>query len=320
METTTVEQQQTPSASHLWLRHLLWIFLSLIFAVLILLYKLSSTPLSTAPTNELFYLVFYNLFGAIIGQYLFTKLSGRKTLNWRVFYMLLFLTSGVLGDRIVYDQKQIFGFKQSVQEIQNSSTSIQGSNRANGVLGEIEAVLKKSHNQTLQLSKEMDNDFTAAGSERLLDANRLKGDKNFRESKEMIQKFNQIIDQYHAKQTALLNSIRQQLTQLSLDEQASKELLEQFDKGAIDYHEFIDKDAQISRLTVTEMSNTIDFLANKKHIWSVENGQFMFTSNSSLTGFNAHIAKIQQLAQQLIDLRTAYAERRKQVVSRLIDN
>ena len=221
------------------------------------------------------------------------------------------IASGLIG---YSQQKQ--EVKQALSEIQDqyseiieSSTDSQGlpkriekpintTPKARGEFGKMEKFMKEFMDQMVSQRNDYLLELEAIGWNSILDANRIKSDKTFIESKVTIQKAKEVVKKYKNQTNKLLNSAKENIRSLNVSESSKKKMLSGFDRGMEKAKKNIDAMWSLEGKTINEFENIITLLSAKKGAWVVESEQILFYKDSDLERFNSYIASIQNIVKQ----------------------
>ena len=221
----------------------------------------------------------------------------------------------IAGGLIGYSQQEREA-KQVLSEIQDqyfalieSSTDSQGlpkriekpintTPKARGELGEIERFMKEFMNQMMSQRNDYLLEIEAIGWNDILDANRIKADKTFIESKVTIQKAKEIVKKYKEQTNTLFSNTKDNIRSLNISETSKREMLSGFDRGREKSKKNVDALWSLEGKTINEFENIINLLSARKGAWIVEGEQILFYNDSDLERFNYYIASIQKIVAQ----------------------
>jgi DNA-binding ferritin-like protein len=221
------------------------------------------------------------------------------------------IASGLIG----YSQQKQEA-KQALSEIQGqyselieSSTDAQGipkriekpintTPKARGEFGEMERFMKEFMDQMASQRNDYLLELEAIGWNSILDANRIKADKTFVESKVTIQKAKEVVAKYTKRTQSLLEDAKNNIRSLNISDSSKSSMLSGFDRGMEKAKANIDAMWSLEAKTIREFENIITLLSSKKGAWVVDGEQILFYNDNDLERFNSYIASIQNIAQQ----------------------
>jgi hypothetical protein len=266
--------------------------------------------------SNLSYLIGYNLPLALVVWGIFYAAVARKSgakiggFSFIAIYISL-IASGLIG----YSQQKQEA-KQALTDIKNqysalieSSTDSQGvpkriekpidtTPKASGDIGEMERFSKEFLNQIASQRNDYLLELETIGWKSILDANRIKADKTFVESKDTIQKAKEIVNKYREKTTTLLSNTKEKIHSLNISESSKKGLLSGFEQGIKESKNNTDAVWSLEGKIINEFENIINLLSDKKEAWIVEGKKIIFYDSNDLDRFNSYISSIQKIANQ----------------------
>ena len=271
---------------------------------------------STIKTADLAYLIGYSLPLALITWGIFYAAVARKRGAKIVGFSFVAIFVSMIASGLIGHSHQKQEAKRALSEIQSqyselieSSTDAQGlpkriekpintTPKASGEFGEIERFMKEFMDQIASQRNDYLLEVEAIGWNRILDANRIKADKTFVESKVTLQKAKEIVQKYTQRTQALIENTRDKIGSLNISEPSKISMLSGFDRGIEKAKKDIDKMWSLEAKTINEFENIITLLSAKKSAWIVDGEQILFYKDSDLERFNSYIASIQNIAQQ----------------------
>ena len=267
-------------------------------------------------TSDLVFLVGYNLPATLLIWGVFYAAVARKRggkiagLSFLAIFISM-IASGLIGySQQKQEAKQALSeIKSQYSELIESSTDAQGfpkrierpintTPKSSGEFGEMERFMKEFMDQMATQRNDYLLELEAIGWNGVLDANRIKADKTFDESKVIIQKAKEVVSKYTANTQTLLDSAKNNIRSLNISESSKRSMLSGFDRGMEKAKENIDALWSLEAKTIKEFENIINLLAAKKGAWVVEGEQILFYNDSDLERFNSYIASIQNIAKQ----------------------
>lgn len=267
-------------------------------------------------TSNLAFLIGSNLTLALIIWGIFYAAVARKSgAKLAGFSLLAIFISMIAADLIGYSQqkqeaKQAFSETQAqYTELIESSTDDQGlpkriekpintTPKADGEFGEMERYMKEFMDQMASQRNDYLLELEAIGWSSILDANRIKSDNTFIESKVTIQKAKEVVIKYTKNTKMLLENTRSKIHTLNISESSKRSMLTGFDSGMENSKENIDTMWSLEAKVIDEFEKIITLLSAKKRGWVVDGEQILFYNNSDLERFNSYIASIQNITQQ----------------------
>lgn len=187
--------------------------------------------------------------------------------------------------------------------------------KARGEFGEMEKFMKEFMDQMTSQRNDYLLELEAIGWNSILDANRIKADKTFIESKVTIQKAKEVVKKYTNRTNTLLNNAKDNIRSLNISESSKREMLSGFDRGMEKAKENIDAMWSLEAKTINEFENIMTLLSAKKGAWVVDGDQILFYNDSDLERFNSYIASIQSIVKQ----QEAIQHQSVQTVNRIFD-
>ena len=267
-------------------------------------------------TTDLAFLIGYSLPLTLIiwGVFYVAVARKRGVKNSGFSFVAIFIcmiASGLIG----YSQQKQEA-KLALSEIQDQysemielSTDSQGSPKriekpinttpkARGEFGEMERFMKEFMDQMASQRNDYLLEFEAIGWNSILNANRIKADKTFVESKVTIQKAKEVVKKYTNRTNKLLNNAKDNIRSLNISKSSKRKMLSGFDRGMEKAKENIDAMWLLEGKTINEFENIMTLLSAKKGAWVVNGEQILFYNDSDLERFNSYIASIQSIVKQ----------------------
>jgi hypothetical protein len=230
-------------------------------------------------TTDLAYLIGLNLPLTLIIWGIFYAAIARKRGGKIVGFSFLsifvcMIVSGLIG---YSQQKQ--EVKQALSEIQDqysemieSSTDSQGlpkridkpidtSPQARGEFGEMERFMKEFMNQMASQRNDYLFELEAIGWNSILDAQRIRVDKELVESRVTIKKATNIVSKYQERTNVLLHNAREKIESLNMSASLKREALSGFDRGMEKAKTQTDSMWALEGKVVAEFENIINLLS-----------------------------------------------------------
>lgn len=284
-------------------------------------------------TANLAYLIGYNLPLALIIWGIFYAAVARKREAKIVGFSFLAIFICMIASGLIGYSQQKQEAKHALSEIQDqysalieSSTDSQGlpkriekpintTPKARGEFGEMERFMKEFMDQMASQRNDYLLELEAIGWNSILDANRIKADKTFVESKVTIQKAKEVVKKYKEQTSTLLSNAKENIRSLNISETSKREMLSGFDKGMEKAKKNIDAMWSLEGQTINEFENIMNLLSARKGAWVVEGEQILFYNDSDLDRFNSYIASIQNIVNQQEEIQRQSV----QTVNRIFD-
>ncbi|HKQ78998.1 MAG TPA: DUF4339 domain-containing protein [Blastocatellia bacterium] len=290
-----------------------WLVVLLLLCLVILAYGFFYSKNST---NNLAYLIGYNLPSGLIIWGIFYAFLGRKQgrkLSGLSFVAIYF--SLLVSDFIGYTrqknaaiqaateiQKEFSTFANSITDSKGAPQRIERivdvSPKAKGEFGEMERFIKTFMNKMASNRNDYLLELDAIGWEKILDPGRMKADKTLIESKVMTQKAKEIVIKYREKTDVLLENARKDINSLNLSENSRSEMLRGFDNSMEKSKHRIDEMWNLEARVISEFENIFALLSEKKKSWAISNEQIIFYNNDALNRYNAYLESVQNIVQQ----------------------
>ena len=267
-------------------------------------------------TTDLAYLIGLNLpLTLIIWGVFYAAVARKRGAKIAGFSFLVILISMIASGLLGYSQQKQEA-KQALSEIQGqysklveSSTDAQGipkriekpintTPKARGEFGEMERFMKEFMDQMTTQRNDYLLELEAIGWYGILDANRIKADKTFIESKVTIRKAKEVVAKYTKRTQSLLENTKGNIRSLNISESSKISMLSGFDRGMEKAKENIDTMWSLEAKIIAEFENIVTLLSAKKGSWVVAGEQILFSNDSDLERFNSYIASIQNIVQQ----------------------
>jgi hypothetical protein len=271
---------------------------------------------SKSTTANLTYLIGYNLPFALIIWGIFYAAVARKCGAKIVGFSFLAIFVSMMASSLIGYSHQKQEAKRALSEIQGqyselieSSTDAQGlpkriekpintTPKASGEFGEMERFMKEFMDQMASQRNDYLLELEAIGWNGILDANRIKANKTFVESKVTLQKAKEIVIKYTQRTQVLLENARGKIRSLNISESSKSSMLSGFDRGMEKAKTDIDTMWSLEAKVINEFENIITLLSSKKGAWVVDGEQILFYNDSDLERFNSYIGSIQHIIQE----------------------
>lgn len=173
----------------------------------------------------------------------------------------------------------------------------------------IEAWFTELVNSSIELRNDYNTELQVINFLALLDAERLKADTDFSETRFMIGRARSIIDKYEVLGSQLMIDGKARIETLNLSPSVKSDVLEGFESGLPNGAATNERLWEYERAVVTEMAELAEFLHVTQETWTLENDQFLFSTTKSLDVFNRHMAEIQRIVDEQTELQQATSQR-----------
>ncbi|MFZ6743645.1 hypothetical protein ACO0LC_10495 [Undibacterium sp. JH2W] len=280
---------------------------------------------------------------AVVGAGIFYSLFLRK--RGGIYYVTVLLAlyvSMFMAGKISVDQQKVqanIAMQSAKEEIQRLTTTIQKNNesqdgnvlsqvvetgpattsKASGQFGEMEKFMKDFMNSAAAYKNAYLHELNAANWDHVMDFKRIKNDKDMQESKAIVEKAKSIISKFEANTDSLFDSGRAKINSLALDDDTKKNMLDGFNRGGQSSRALIMQNWQMERKAVQEIENMLALLADKKK-WTLQGEQLMFRDEATLTQFNRHQQKVQEILKEQQDMQQRHIKKNSMEMDKLNNN
>ena len=276
---------------------------------------------SITTTANLSYLMGYYFSHALIVWVIFyIAVTRKRRLKIRGISFLAIYISMITGSLIgLCQQKQQENL--AMTEIQNqfstlikSSTDPQGlpkrieksidtTPKASGNYGELERFTKEIMGQMISQRNDYLLELETIGWGHILDANRIKADKTFAESRDIIRKAKETVNKYHEKNSALFNNVGGKIRSLNISEPAKSAMLSGFEKGMNKSRNNVEASWSLEGKAINEFENIINLLSDRKDAWIVDGKRILFYDDNDVDRYNSYMASIRNIMSQQEEIR-----------------
>jgi len=167
---------------------------------------------------------------------------------------------------------------------------------AQGEVGEMERFGRTFMSRMAEQRNEYLRQLDAIGWGKVLDVQRIAGDKTLAQSKAMVSKARPIVASYKDKALATIESARADIDKLPISESRKAGFRKGFEKSLETSRGRLLEQLDLEARIVDEVGKLFDMLSAKAGAWSIRNGQLVFAEQATLSSFNGHIAEIQKMA------------------------
>ena len=167
---------------------------------------------------------------------------------------------------------------------------------AQGDIGEMERFGRAFMSRMAEQRNDYLRQLDAIGWDKILDPQRIAGDKSLTQSKAMVSKARPIVAAYKEKALATMEGARADIDKLQVSEDAKAGFRKGFERSLENSRGRLTEQLDLEGRIVEEVGKLFDLLSAKTGTWSVRNGKLVFADQATLSGFNGHIAEIQKMA------------------------
>jgi hypothetical protein len=198
-------------------------------------------------------------------------------------------------------QKDVSDLKKSAaddQGVPKPTGQLDTTPKMKGDLGEEERFAKTFINKMVSQRNDYLHELDAIGWGKLLDAERIRKDKNLVESKMIIQKAKDIVSQYRADTNILFDNARKEIGTLNVSEDSRQKIMSGFNRGMAKNRSRIDSVWDLEAKSVAKFGNIFALLSTKMGAWEVQDGKILFANDSDLKEFNSYLTNIKELTNE----------------------
>ena len=167
---------------------------------------------------------------------------------------------------------------------------------AQGEVGEMERFGRTFMSRMAEQRNEYLRQLDAIGWEKVLDVQRIAGDKTLAQSKTMVSKARPIVASYKDKALATIESARADIDKLPISESRKAGFRKGFEKSLETSRGRLLEQLDLEARIVEEVGKLFDLLSAKAGAWAIRDGHLVFSEQATLSSFNSHIAEIQKMA------------------------
>lgn len=173
-----------------------------------------------------------------------------------------------------------------------------------GEAGKMMTIMNTMINRALALRQEYDTELNRVGWPAILDWKRIAKDKNFNESRAILQKAWKIVDTYEKKNAQVYLQIREDIQNSALDAGSKQSMLRGFDKSVTQGKAKAARLWALERESVTQVDNMIKLLDASRGKWHVDQDTLSFDRQADLDQFNVYVAQSQAITKKQAELQT----------------
>ena len=168
--------------------------------------------------------------------------------------------------------------------------------------GKLDEFMKGRMNLKIALRNEYTSELGRVRWNRVLDPNRIAGDKNLEESKSIIQQGKEIATKFRARSLTQFNETPRAIEELEIDKTLKRHVLAGFEARKEESLNFLTKSWDLELEILKEVEKIITFLDTYPIEWMPGRGTISFTSQEGLNTYNGSITRIGEINQELKDL------------------
>jgi hypothetical protein len=167
---------------------------------------------------------------------------------------------------------------------------------AQGEVGEMERFGRTFMSRMAELRNDYLRQLDAIGWDKILDMQRIAGDKSLSQSKATVGKARSLVASYREKALATIESARGDIDKLQVSEGAKAGFRKGFENSLQTSRGRLIEQLDLEAGIVDEVGKMFDLLSAKSGVWAVRGGKMVFSEQATLSSFNAHIAAIQKMS------------------------
>lgn len=167
--------------------------------------------------------------------------------------------------------------------------------KAMGDFGEMEKFFKEMLNGVADIRNSYIAELKKIGWEGILDARRLKTDKELSRSREILRDAKDAVANYRVKMEIFFKQTRAKLQDIDMDDSAREKFIEGFDEGFAQSRKQLEESWDLELKIVEEFEKIINRLAETRGSWAIENEKLLFSSQAALDEYNAHLEAIDKM-------------------------
>jgi hypothetical protein len=243
----------------------------------------------------------------VIFHFVIAKKRGGKFSGTALVFILAATTAGTLINFKAKENREQMakmraGMLKEVDAISSAmketkpSAKIDTTPVAQGDVGEMERFGRTFMSRMAEQRNEYLRQLDAIGWDKVLDVQRIAGDKTLAQSKAMVKKARPIVASYKDKAFATIESARADIDKLPIGESAKAGFRKGFEKSLETSRGRLLEQLDLEARIVDEVGALFDLLSAKTGAWSIRNGKIVFAEQATLSSFNGHIAEIQKMA------------------------
>ena len=165
-----------------------------------------------------------------------------------------------------------------------------------GVVGEIERFLMETMDVATAAHNDYVRELETIGWHTILDANRLRDDNNFTESRALLKSAKGVVQRHRARASSLLQTLESRIPNFSVDPVRKAKMSLAFDESVKAWQPKADMIWELEAKTISEFEKIIDLLETRAGSWSVVDEGLVFQFGPDADKCNAHLSNIQQYA------------------------
>jgi len=161
-------------------------------------------------------------------------------------------------------------------------------------LSELHGYSASAFDRAIRMRRDYLAALTAIGLDDLMSAPRLKADAGLAESKRVLTKAREVIDQFEQRAGQLAVETRASIDTLNISEQRRRVLRDEFDRRRAQSARTTAEVWYLERQAIDELGRMIELLDSSQ--WRDEEGVIAFDDKDDLAAFNRSLARIEQIA------------------------
>ncbi len=166
-------------------------------------------------------------------------------------------------------------------------------------ISEIRRFMKEQMNQTLSLRDDYVLELETIGWKGILDFNRIKADKTFTESRDLIKKVREATKKYRERLDGLSRNVNNNIRSLNISESSKRIMIAGSNDGREKNKKNMETTWRLKAKIFRESEDIINFLSARNGKWIVENGGIVFHNQGDTDKYNSYISSIQNTGRQL---------------------
>lgn len=169
---------------------------------------------------------------------------------------------------------------------------------ASGPNAEAQRFIADVMNNSVRLRNAYMAELQEIGWMRALDAERLAGDQDLSESRELLRDGRQVLVKYSRLTMEYIESSPGGIELLDLPAEEKRNFRAGYEEGLADSKPIRRKIWDLEFDTFNEFGKIFDLLEDNRTQWQIVNGQIMFESQGLLDQFNGHLMRMQELTNE----------------------
>jgi hypothetical protein len=183
------------------------------------------------------------------------------------------------------------------------------------------AIMQKFIADLINLSAATNNEYLSEldsiGWNNLFDSDWLNSDPTMKKSWHMVTEARAIVDTYERRTKENMANARNNIQYLEMSDPEKEEFLVGFDRGSKNAAEQANRMWELEKFVIDETEKMINLLAEDRNSWIIENEQFLFETDEQIARFNDHVANIEKLSAEQMDLQNNVIKRQREELEAL---